>query len=154
MARTHKQRRAAAAATTAALVLGGLAVTATPQAAADDWSRCLVGSDDTQASFARAAAVSGVPADLLLAVGYLGSRWDQHAGKPSTSGGYGPMHLTLRPAAQAPARAAREGRGDDSVAPQVATGTLAQAAEITGFSERRLRTDPVANICGGAAVLA
>jgi hypothetical protein len=64
------------------------------------------------------------------------------------------MHLTLWPDLGAPERAAREGRGDDSVAPQVATGTLAEAAEITGFSERRLRTDPVANICGGAAVLA
>ena len=33
-------------------------------------------------------------------------------------------------------------------------GTLPVAAEVTGFSADRLRTDHVANICGGAAVLA
>ena len=63
-------------------------------AQAIDWSACLDGSSDTQAVFERAADVSGVPEDVLLAVGYLGSRWSQHDGAPSTSGGYGVMHLT------------------------------------------------------------
>ena len=36
----------------------------------------------------------GVPAVVLLGVSYLESRWDTNAGAPSTSGGYGPMHLT------------------------------------------------------------
>ena len=53
-------------AATASLVLAGLTLT-TPQAAAQDWSECLQGSSDTQATFERAARVSGVPEDVLLA---------------------------------------------------------------------------------------
>ena len=70
----------------ASLVFAALAVSA-PQAAAQDWSRCLEGSSDTQAVFARAAQASGVPQDVLLAVGYLSSRWSNNDGAPSTSGG-------------------------------------------------------------------
>src|SRR4051812_1087731 len=94
MTRTFKQfGRMGTAVGVASLVFAGLAVS-TPQAAAQDWSRCLAGSSDTQAVFDRAARVSGVPEDVLLAVGYLSSRWSTHAGAPSTSSGYGVMHLT------------------------------------------------------------
>ncbi|MDQ3506067.1 MAG: hypothetical protein M3446_10270, partial [Actinomycetota bacterium] len=89
MARNNRLlRRFGAGAATAALALGGLTLSS-PQAAAQDWSECLQGSSDTQAVFERAARIGGVPSDVLLGVGYLSSRWNQHAGVPSTSGGYG-----------------------------------------------------------------
>ena len=52
-------------------------------------------SDPTslQSAFTAAAREFGVPESLLLSVSYNLSRWEQHAGAPSTSGGYGPMHL-------------------------------------------------------------
>jgi N-acetyl-anhydromuramyl-L-alanine amidase AmpD len=150
MARTHRQlRRFGVGATVAALTAAGLALT-TPHAAAKDWSECLQGPDDTQAVFERAARVSGVPADVLLAVGYLGSRWSHNDGAPSTSGGYGVMHLTDQPVT-AESNAAK---GDSSHGLPARAGSLPLAAEITGIGAARLRNDPVANICGGAAVLA
>ena len=72
----------------------GLTLSSTSAASATDWGTCLKGPDDTQSVFARASRVSGVPEDVLLAVGYLGGRWSHHAGQPSVSGGYGVMHLT------------------------------------------------------------
>jgi len=132
----------------ASLVLAGLAVS-TPPVAAQDWTQCLEGPTDTQAVFERAARVSGVPEDLLLAVGHLSSRWDQNEGGPSTSGGYGVMHLTD----YAVGRSGGDAKGDSARGPDRA-GTLPLAADLTGFDPASLRTDHVANICGGAAVLA
>ena len=131
------------------LALTGLALT-TPSASATDWSACLQGPSDTQATFARAAKVSGVPEDVLLAVGYLGSRWSQNAGQASVSGGYGVMHLTDEPvtATSAPAK------GDRNRGLPDRAGTMTVARDETGLSLQRLRTDPVANICGASAVLA
>ena len=151
MARRHSRlRRLGTAAVATSLAAAGLALTTTTPAAATDWSACLQGSDDTQATFARAAKVSGVPEDVLLAVGYLGSRWSHNAGKPSTSGGYGVMHLTDQPvrAESAPAK------GDRNRGLPDRAGTLTLASQETGLSPQRLRNDHVANICGAAAVLA
>ena len=138
----------------AATVIGLTAATLTSvtsaPASAQDWSECLRGSSDTQAVFERAAGISGVPADVLLGVGYLSSRWSQHAGVPSTSAGYGVMHLT--DAAVTPS--ASPDKGDSHRGLPARSGTLPVAAEVTGFSADALRTDHVANICGGAAVLA
>ncbi len=142
-------RRLGTGAATAALVLAGLALAA-PPASARDWQECLRGSGETQAVFERAARISGVPADVLLGVGYLSSRWSQHAGVPSTSGGYGVMHLSDR--AVTPASSPEKGDSDRGLPDRV--GTLLVAARETGFPAERLRTDRVANICGGAAVLA
>src|SRR4051812_12884911 len=82
-----------------ALITGILVATTAPAPARHpdpraDQERCLSGSADRQAVFARAARVSGVPRAVLLGVSYLESRWDDHAGSPSTAGGFGPMHLT------------------------------------------------------------
>ncbi|MFD0595165.1 hypothetical protein ACFQZ4_24660 [Catellatospora coxensis] len=128
-----------------------------------------------QADYLAAAQEYGVPVDVLLGVSYLESRWDANAGTPSTSGGYGPMHLTdaayvaaLAPAAEPESEPAPEedSRGDDSrpkaaghpdgaPAPaEAALRTLPAAAELTGLPAETLRTDPVANIRGGAALLA
>src|SRR5699024_9924924 len=103
---------------------------------------------DRQTAFERASQESGVPQGVLLATSYLESRWNDHGGSPSVSGGYGPMHLvdsTL---------AGWDGRGDDSRGTSVSDGSLQAAAGLTGLSKRQLRTDAAANICGGAAVLA
>jgi len=59
-----QKTRWGAAAAVASLVVGGLAVAASPQAQAADWQRCLDGPRDRQAVFSRAADVSGVPADV------------------------------------------------------------------------------------------
>jgi hypothetical protein len=79
-----------------------------------------------QEDYAAAARAHGVPESVLLGVSYLMSRWDQNNGLPSTSGGYGPMHLV----------------------------DTARAARLTGLSPAALRADPAANIQGGAALLA
>ena len=150
MARKNRLlRRFGAGVATAALALSGLTLIS-PQAAAQDWSECLQGSSDTQAVFERAARISGVPADVLLGVGYLSSRWNQHVGVPSTSGGYGVMHLSDLAVTPSSSPA----KGDSNRGLPERAGTLRVAAEVTGYSADRLTRDHVANICGGAAVLA
>jgi N-acetyl-anhydromuramyl-L-alanine amidase AmpD len=147
----HRTRWAAAT-SAVSLLAAGLALTAAPQAQAADWGSCLDGPRDRQAVFARAARVSGVPQKVLLGVSYLESRWDDHGRQVSSSGGYGPMHLTQDRAA-AHAREIAKARGDGAPA-ALATGTLTRAASLTGFGRGLLRGDDVANVCGGAAVLA
>ncbi len=62
-----------------------------------------------QRAFDAASRTYGVPARVLLGVSYLESRWDDHGASPSTSGGYGPMHLTKVSTEQA---GDARGRGD------------------------------------------
>ncbi|MEU8246790.1 N-acetylmuramoyl-L-alanine amidase [Nonomuraea sp. NPDC048916] len=105
-----------------------------------------------QAEFAEAARAYGVPVSVLLGVSYLESRWDVNAGEPSTGGGYGPMHLVDTDAARpVPDEVAAAGV---PARPAPGEATLRQAARLTGLPVARLRTDPAANIRGGAAVLA
>ncbi|MFB6436464.1 N-acetylmuramoyl-L-alanine amidase [Streptomyces sp. NPDC056411] len=132
-------------------------------------------TDRLQQAFTEAAARFHVPRSVLLGVSYLESRWDGHAGAPSVSGGYGPMHLTDARTALAGAPEFSEGnedaRGDSSRArKRVPAGavqqatlpaelparmrTLATAARLTGLPAKRLRTDPASNVLGGAALLA
>ena len=128
---------------------------------------------DRQQQYAAAATEYGVPAVVLLGVSYLESRWDTNAGTPSTSGGYGPMHLTdARHVAALPGRGhhdagAEDPRGDDSrparvpaprpvEAPAPSTAalqTVDAAATLTGATPEALRTDAGLNIRGGAALL-
>ncbi|MGW0226881.1 N-acetylmuramoyl-L-alanine amidase [Actinopolymorpha singaporensis] len=114
-----------------------------------------------QAAFVRAAREYAVPLPVLLGVSYLETRWDAHQGRPSMAGGYGPMHLTDLAAATARDGApAPEERGDPSRpgATRVPRGPAFQsvdlAARLTGLGKATLRTEPAANIRGGAAVLA
>jgi N-acetylmuramoyl-L-alanine amidase len=133
------------------------------------------GDGARQQAFADAAAEFAVPEGVLLAVSYLESRWDAHAGEPSRAAGYGPMHLTDA-ASASPASTAgpphhsdgsEDARGDDArpaLRPAAsaagarfdtaAVQTLALAAELSGASPDSLRTDPRQNIRGGAALLA
>ncbi|MFI9769048.1 N-acetylmuramoyl-L-alanine amidase [Streptomyces sp. NPDC052415] len=124
-----------------------------------------------QSAFSSTATEYGVPRSVLLGVSYLQSRWDTHAGAPSVTGGYGPMHLTDARTALAGAahhsEGAEDARGDEARAALVPEEripeageiparlrTLPRAAELTGLSAERLRTDPAANVAGGAALLA
>ncbi|MGK5497537.1 N-acetylmuramoyl-L-alanine amidase [Streptomyces sp. URMC 125] len=113
-----------------------------------------------------------MPESVLLGVSYLQSRWDGHRGAPSVAGGYGPMHLTDLRTALARERphhghGAEDPRGDtaretrevhvelpDPKELPERLRTLERAAELTGLGEEELRTDPAANIEGGAALLA
>ncbi|MFJ8005172.1 N-acetylmuramoyl-L-alanine amidase [Streptomyces fagopyri] len=160
----RRARRAAGALVSAALMFPLLG--AAPAAGAGQVSTARL-----QQAFAGAAAQYHVPVSVLLGVSYLESRWDAHAGAPSVSGGYGPMHLTDARTALAGAPHHGEGtedaRGDSSRAAVVPTRkvpensqlparlkTLTKAAELTGLPAERLRTDAAANVEGGAALLA
>ncbi|MEV0718855.1 N-acetylmuramoyl-L-alanine amidase, partial [Asanoa sp. NPDC050611] len=156
-------RRTLSYLTAATLTLAGLTVSASPASAAPA---------DRQQAYAQAADEFGVPESVLLGVSYLESRWDVNAGRPSTSGGFGPMHLTdaagLRAAdgTRAHDGASGDPRGDESRPPQTPAAhtdpappaaslqTLDAAADLTGAAKEALRTDPTTNIRGGAALLA
>ncbi|HET9841329.1 MAG TPA: peptidoglycan recognition family protein [Nocardioides sp.] len=164
--------RTLGAVSAAGALVAGILIATTPPAPAGrpgpgtDWRACLAGSPDRQAVFTRAARVSGVPRAVLLGVSYLESRWDDHGGSPSTAGGYGPMHLTHVVGSTPPGGFDRLGKGEGGAEPRVPsyadttplttarTRTLDRAAALLGVSDSRLRTDPVANVCGGAALLA
>jgi N-acetyl-anhydromuramyl-L-alanine amidase AmpD len=158
--------RLGAIASIGGLVAAGLSTITGAPAQATDWSACLAGPSDRQAVFSRAAERSGVPQSILLGVSFMESRWDDHAGAPSTSAGYGPLHLTSPDGIERAPEEHPMGKGDGvrrpNPAPQVtrerigkdALSTLAKASALTGISESRLKKNAVANVCGGAAVLA
>jgi N-acetyl-anhydromuramyl-L-alanine amidase AmpD len=81
--------------------------------------------------FQETARTYGIPVELLMAIGYLESRWDQRNGEPSIDSAYGIMGLRER----------------------TDLDTLGQAAKLLGVSRETLKTDPVANIEGAAALL-
>jgi hypothetical protein len=155
-------RTAARAVASAALLLPLLAAAPAPAGTS---------GGGLQRAFATAAAEYHVPQSVLLGVSYLQSRWDGHAGAPSVTGGYGPMHLTDARTALASVPHHSEGtedaRGDDARPAPHPTGrtagpavlparleTLPKAARLTGIPAEQLRTDEAANIAGGAALLA
>ncbi|HEU5472174.1 MAG TPA: peptidoglycan recognition family protein [Actinophytocola sp.] len=121
-----------------------------------------------QRAFAAAAAEFGVPESILLGVSYLQSRWDANAATPSVTAGFGPMHLTDVTAAPPGTHhdaGTEDARGDEArpaLHPRATLGeladpalhTVARAAELTGADPAALRSDPVQNIRGGAALLA
>jgi hypothetical protein len=80
------------------------------------------------AAFHAASVESGVPEELLLAIGFVNTRWRMET---SEDHGVGIMHLVHDPQAD----------------------TLARAAALTGASESTLAHDVGANIRGGAAVI-
>ncbi len=100
-------------------------------------------------AFSAAAAKYGVPESVLLAVSYAESRWDDHAGASSTSGGYGPMHLTA-----VDPSTVLDLSGKQRTFKVQSLRTLYRAAKLTGLDPVALRSDPASNIAGGAALLA
>ncbi|MEU1534658.1 N-acetylmuramoyl-L-alanine amidase [Streptomyces fagopyri] len=109
-----------------------------------------------QQDFASAAAEYHIPVSVLLGLAYQESGWQSHGQLPSTDGGFGPMHLTdVTPAMMAGGDAGATGRADlDTLTAKPALHTLETAAKLTGLPAHTLRTDPTANIRGGAALLA
>jgi hypothetical protein len=108
-----------------------------------------------QVGFAAASKEFGVPESVLLAVSYGETRWEQHDGAPSTDGGYGVMHLTdVSPTTASGDTAGPPdptGQADGSIFNQ---HTLLAAATMLDESPDRLKSDPIENIRGGAALLA
>ncbi|MFE0102329.1 N-acetylmuramoyl-L-alanine amidase [Streptomyces sp. NPDC059009] len=179
-ARPHAPRRrtirTAGALASAGLLLPLLGAAPSNSAPAQASSASAASSARLQGAFAAAAAEYRVPQSVLLGVSYLQSRWDDHGGAPSVTGGYGPMHLTdartalARSAGEHHADGDEDPRGDASrparaaEAPDVKVPkdsqlparlkTLRHAAEVSGISAERLRTDSTANVRGGAALLA
>ncbi len=92
------------------------------------------------AEFRAAAEEYDVPVEVLLAIGYVNTRWEMpppeaseyEKGSPHGWGGYGIMALVKTPSAD----------------------TLGEASRLTGIPEEKLKTDRAANIRGGAAILA
>jgi hypothetical protein len=92
------------------------------------------------AEFKEAAEEYGVPMALLMAMGYVNTRWEMPlpganvyaAGDPHGWGSYGIMALVQNPISD----------------------TLGEASRLTGIPEEVLKTDRAANIRGGAALLA
>jgi N-acetyl-anhydromuramyl-L-alanine amidase AmpD len=115
-----------------------------------------------QSEFSAAAKEFGVPEELLLAVAYNRTWWEDHHGQPSTDGGYGPMGLTtVEPAAKPNGEDAKGAEQSASTTTAVSVAdtdpalhTLDLAAALLGLPEEKLRTNSQENIRGGAAVLA
>src|SRR5437879_2435424 len=71
-----------------AMIAGAPPVSAQAQPAKNGKSESTVAE-----SFAVAARHWGVPVQVLMAVGYVESHWEQRDGSPSLDHGYGIMHL-------------------------------------------------------------
>ncbi|MDP9456677.1 MAG: hypothetical protein M3Q60_13075 [Actinomycetota bacterium] len=97
-------------------------------------------ASDLEREFGEAAKEYGVPVEILLAMGYVNTRWEMpppeasnyEDGELEGRGTYGIMALVRNPSAD----------------------TLGEAARLTGIPESELKTDRRANILGGAALLA
>ncbi|MEU6668436.1 peptidoglycan recognition family protein [Streptomyces sp. NPDC046727] len=125
-----------------------------------------------QEAFTDAAREFQVPRSVLMSVSYLQTRWDSHPGAPSVAGGYGPMHLVDTERLRARAPGTRKPDGGHSAPRTGAAGALTtdtagpsarhavqpadlqHAARLIHTPAERLRTDAVANVRGGAALLA
>ncbi|MEU5983392.1 peptidoglycan recognition family protein [Streptomyces sp. NPDC047434] len=173
MTRPTLGRRGVGAAAVVAVLMTGALTTPPAQARSSAAAEHATGTDMPSRAelFREAGERHHVPEAVLLAVSYLQSRWDDHRGAPSVDAGYGPMHLTDARAALAETPHHSSGhedpRGDASRPPLVrreapvdrerlpaSLETLGRAAALTGLPPSRLRTDPEANIEGGAALLA
>lgn len=82
-------------------------------------------------AFERAAKDFNVPRDLLVAIAFVETRFNDRKGRPSKDNGYGLMHLVENPEVQ----------------------TLATAARAINKPAEALKTDVEQNIRGGAAIL-
>jgi len=108
-----------------------------------------------QSAFLSAALEFGVPVNVLLSASYNVSRWEQHGGAPSVSGGYGPMHLTRVDSAQLhPLKDDESSEAGTLDLDDPRYHTLEAAAQMLGVAPEELQRDPAQNIRGGAALLA
>jgi hypothetical protein len=146
------QRRNSWRAWLVVLLTSSLVMLATPLAAAPVTQ---TSSSAVQAAFTAAANEFHVPENVLLSVGYNMSRWEQHDGQPSTTGGYGVMHLVdLGNVPQQDARGEGDAVSSRSTSAAAGDQTLVEAAQLLGLSPDVLKQDAAQNIRGGAALLA
>jgi N-acetyl-anhydromuramyl-L-alanine amidase AmpD len=111
------------------------------------------GSTDLEKHFGDASKEFGVPSEVLKALSYNQSRWEDHNDKPSASGGYGVAHLTTEPPET------ENGRGEPDHSrrrrhQQPVRHTLDEAASLINMPAETLKKDDAQNIRGAAALLA
>ncbi|MFI8823936.1 N-acetylmuramoyl-L-alanine amidase [Streptomyces sp. NPDC053431] len=115
-------------------------------------------SEATPGGFERAAeqaaAEFGVPKEVLLGVSYESSWWEGNHGRPSTKGGYGPMHLTDTTSGRTYVHRPGEGPVDATGTDDPSEHTLQAAAAMIGVAPQTLKRDELQNLRGGAALLA
>ncbi|HEY2575801.1 MAG TPA: N-acetylmuramoyl-L-alanine amidase [Streptosporangiaceae bacterium] len=100
--------------------------------------------------YSAAAKEYGVPASVLLAIGYSESRWEPHGSMPSADGGYGLMNLTVKTFSTISGRT-----GKPVQQTLVKTHyTLDEAAHLLHVPAAALKSGNAENIRGAAAVLA
>lgn len=132
------------------LVIGSFICLAAPLAAAPV---AQTDPNTLQAAFSAAAQEFSVPESVLLSVAYNESRWEHHNGEPSTTGGFGVMHLTDLASIDPDGAKGQNEELSASAAPAPA-GTLEAAAGLLGLQPEALKHDAAQNIRGGAALLA
>lgn len=157
----------------ATLALTGILLSAlTPAGNSPVLATDSIGDETRQAEFAAAAQEFGVPESILLSVSYNLSRWEQHEGRPSTTAGYGLMHLTKLEVGDLilPEESAEGEMIDPHDAHELTGGhtpgvipadlddpslhTLDAAAALLGLPAERLQLESAQNIRGAAALLA
>ncbi|MFC5451603.1 N-acetylmuramoyl-L-alanine amidase [Paenibacillus aestuarii] len=113
----------------------------------------VIQSDSLQDAFTAAAKEFGVPESILLSVSYNLTRWEHHNGEPSTSAGYGIMHLTDNEHGDLEDSKGSEEQQNTTVT-QDSNLTLSAAAKLLQLTPDELKSDPKQNIRGAAALLA
>ncbi|OPA73076.1 N-acetylmuramoyl-L-alanine amidase [Paenibacillus selenitireducens] len=112
-------------------------------------------SNSLQEAFESAAKEFGVPVSILMSVSYNYSLWEHHQGEPSTSGGYGVMHLTdYTSQNNEEDQAADGGNPTSALIDDPSHHTLTEAAHLLNVDPELLKRDSTSNIRGGAALLA
>nr|WP_314591085.1 N-acetylmuramoyl-L-alanine amidase [Paenibacillus terrigena] len=112
-------------------------------------------TNSLQEAFESAANEFGVPVSILMSVSYNLSRWEHHHGEPSTSGGYGVMHLTdYTEQNNEDYKGTDDGDTTSALLNDPSLHTLSEAAQLLNVDPELLKRDPVSNIRGGATLLA
>ncbi|MFC8710538.1 N-acetylmuramoyl-L-alanine amidase [Streptomyces sp. NPDC057197] len=182
--RGRKKKRLLAYGAASALVVaattGSLAVAA-PGPGGQGGTGAVGASTRLQGEFEKAAQEFGVPLNVLMAVSYRQTLWEDHDGLPSTTGAYNVMGLTdVAPGSLAGGSAGQEQQldrmnrsGDPSVAKHFDAAkalkgagkravdtsdprlhTLDEAAGLIGVPAQQVRGDARQSIRAGAALLA
>jgi N-acetyl-anhydromuramyl-L-alanine amidase AmpD len=107
-----------------------------------------------QQAFAAAAREFHVPVQVLLAVSYAETQWEENAGKPRYAGGYGPMNLTDLTRAILTADKFTSALRTPSLLSSPALHDLAPAAALAHVDAATAETGDAQNIRAGAALLA
>ncbi len=111
----------------------------------------VVAAGDLESVFTAASQVTGVPVDLLKAVSYAESRWEQHPGQVSSDGGWGMFNLVDHTEADSDVHATGKG---DGTGLHAGTSDLDRSAALTGLDVMAIKSDVRANTCAAASLLA